>query len=151
MVMIKNNGTLFQINTALGDWVTLADGRALTDIWLSPTIPFTIGNRNITDEQVALPSFFGDMLGDYALPRYGYFVQYLKFVFERAYAGQNPQGSSGPGPYIKQDVSMSSQLTNVKTTSGTTWKAAPRAVTTPPAPSGKTVLTGLTQPVTVLT
>ena len=65
MVMLKNNGTLFQIDTALGDWVTLADGRALTDIQKTPTWPFTSGNRNLTDEQVALPSFVGDMPGDY--------------------------------------------------------------------------------------
>ena len=65
MVMLKNNGTLFQIDTALGDWVTLADGRALTDIQKTRTWPFTSGNRNLTDEQVALPSFVGDMPGDY--------------------------------------------------------------------------------------
>ena len=50
MVMIKNNGTLFQLDTALGDWLTFADGRALTDIQRTPTWPFTSGNRNLTDE-----------------------------------------------------------------------------------------------------
>ena len=91
------------------------------------------------------------MPGNYALPRYGYSAQWLKFVFDRAGAGKNPPGSSGPGLNLGQDVSMSSPSTNVKTTSGTTWTAAPRAVTTAPAPSGETVLTGVTQPVTVPT
>ena len=65
--------------------------------------------------------------------------------------GKIPQGSSGPGPNLGQDVSMSSPLTNVKTTSSTTWPATPRAVTTAPAPSVKTVLTRTTQPVTIPT
>ena len=64
MVMIKNNGTLFKLDTVLGDWVTLADRRALTDIQKTPTWPFTSCNQNLTDVQVALPSFDGDMPGD---------------------------------------------------------------------------------------
>ena len=135
----------------LGDWVTLADGRALTDIQSTPTWPFTSGNRNLTDEQVALPSFVGDMPGDYTLPRYGFSTQWSKFVIDRASAGQTPPGSSGPGPNLGQDVSMSSPVTNVKTTSGTTWTAAPRAVMTAPASSVETILTGVTQPVTIPT
>ena len=136
MVMIRNIGTLFLLDSALGDWVTLADGRTLTDIKRTPTWPFTSGNRNLTDEQVALPSFVGDMQGDYTLPRFGYSAQWLKFVLDRAGAGQNPPGSSGPAPNLGQDVSMSSPSTNVKTTSGNTWTAAPCAVTIAPAPSG---------------
>ena len=54
MAIITNNGTLFQLDTALGDWVTLADGRALTNIQRTPSWPMTSGNRNLTDEQVAL-------------------------------------------------------------------------------------------------
>ena len=91
------------------------------------------------------------MPGDYALPRYGYSAQWLKFVLDRAGAGQNLPCSSGSGPNLGQDVSISSPSTNVKTISGTTWTAAPRAVTTAPAPSGETVLTGVTQAVTVPT
>ena len=53
MVIIKNNNTLFKFIMAHGDWVTLADGRALTDIQTTPTWPFTSGNRNLTDDQVS--------------------------------------------------------------------------------------------------
>ncbi len=91
------------------------------------------------------------MPGDYTLPRYGFSTQWSKFVIDRASAGQTPPGSSGPGPNLGQDVSMSSPVTNVKTTSGTTWTAAPRAVMTAPASSVETILTGVTQPVTIPT
>ena len=122
MVIIKNNGTLFQLDTALGDWFTLADGRAITNIQSTPIWPCTSGNRNLTNEQVTFPSFVGDMPGDYTLPRFGFSTQWLKF--DRAGAGQTPPGSSGPGLNLGQDVSMSSPLTNVKTTSSTTRTAA---------------------------
>ena len=128
MVMIKNN-----------------------NIQRTPTWPFTSGNRNLTDEHFALPSFVGDMPGDYALPQYGYSAQWLKFFIDSAGAGQVLPGSSGPGPNLGQDVSMYSPTTNIRTTTGTTWTGAPRAVTTAPAPSVETVLTGATQHVAVPT
>ena len=113
MVMSRNNGTLFQLDAALGDWVTLAHGRALTDIQKTPIWPFTSNKLNLTDEQDALASFVGDMPGDYTLPRYGYSTQWLNFVLDRAGAGQTVPGLSSPGPNLGQDASISSLLTNV--------------------------------------
>ena len=72
MVMIKNNCTLFQLDTILGDWVALAERRELTNIQRTPTWPFSSGNRNLTDENSALTLFVGDRPGDYTLPGYGY-------------------------------------------------------------------------------
>ena len=103
MVMIKSNGTLFQLDTALGDWVTLADGRALTNIQRTPTWPFTSGNRNLTDEQVALPSFVGDMPGDYALPRYEYSEQWLICSRSRRRRSKSPRFKrSRPQPQTRR-------------------------------------------------
>ena len=71
IVLLKSNGTLFQLDITLGDWLTL-DGTTLTEIQTSPMWPYTAGNRPITDEQVALPSFVRDMPDDYMHPRYGF-------------------------------------------------------------------------------
>ena len=49
MVLLKSNGTLFQVDTTLGDWLTL-DGTTLTEIQISPTFPYTAGGSPLTDE-----------------------------------------------------------------------------------------------------
>ena len=69
MVLLKSNGTLFQLDITLGDCLTL-DGTTLTEIQTSTAWPYTAGNNLITDEQVALLSFVRDMPGDYMHPRY---------------------------------------------------------------------------------
>ena len=90
MVLLKSNGTLFQLDITLSDWLTL-DGTTLTEIQTSPTWPYTAGSNLLTDEQVALLSFVRDMPGDYMHPRYGFTNQLLKFVQERrASAAQAP-------------------------------------------------------------
>ena len=138
MVLLKTNGTLFQLDITLGDWLTL-DGTTLTKIQTSPTWPYTAGSNPLTDEQVALPLFVRDMPGDYMHPRYGFTNQWLKFVQERRdSAAQAPLGSSGPGPNLGGlDVAMSSPTVSLKvvTTAGGTWSFAPRAVTIVPVPS----------------
>ena len=108
MVLLKSNGTLFQLDITLGDWLTL-DGTTLTEIKTLPTCPYTAGSNLLTDEQVALPSFVRDMPEDYMNPRYGFTNQWLKFVQERrASAAQAHSGSSGPGPNLRgPDVAMS--------------------------------------------
>ena len=68
MVLLKGNETLFQLDITHGDWVTLA-GTTLTEIQSLPMWPYTAGNRPLTDEKVALPSFVRDMPGDYMHPR----------------------------------------------------------------------------------
>ena len=131
MVLLKSNGTLFQLDITLGDWLTL-DGTTLTEIQTSPTLPYTAGSSLFTDEQVALPSFIRDMPGDYMHPRYGFTNQWLKFVQERrASAAKAPSGSSGPGPNLGgPDVAMSSPTVSLKvvTTAGCTWTPTPRSV-----------------------
>ena len=109
MVLLKSNGTLFQLDITLGDWLTL-DGMTLTEIQTSPTWPYTAGSNPFTDEQVALPSFVRDMPGDYMHPRYGFTNQWLKCMQERrASAAQTPSGSIGPCPDLGgPDVAMSS-------------------------------------------
>ena len=135
MVLLKSNGTLFQLDITLGDWLTL-DGMTLTEIQTSSTWPYTTGSSPLTDEQVALPSFVRDMPGDYMHPRYEFTNQWLILEKERrANAAQAPSGSSGPGPNLGgPDVAMSSPTVSLKvvTTAGSTWTPAPRAVTTAP-------------------
>ena len=55
MVLLKSNKTLFQLDTTLGDWLTL-DGITLTEIQTSPMRPYTVGSCLLTDAKVALPS-----------------------------------------------------------------------------------------------
>ena len=71
MVLLKTNGTLFQLDITLGDWLTLNE-TTLTEIQTSPTWLYTAGSNPLTDEQVALPSFVRDMPGDNMHPRYGF-------------------------------------------------------------------------------
>ena len=111
MVLLKSNGTLFQLDITLGDWLTL-DGTTLTKIQTSPMWPYTAGSNLLTDAQVALPSFGRDMPGEYLHPRYGFTNHWLKYVQNRASAGQAPSGSGGPGPNLGPDVAMSSPSFN---------------------------------------
>ena len=69
MVLLKSNGTLFQLDITLGDWFTLNE-TTLTEIQALPTWPYTAGSNPLTDEQVALPLFVRNMPGDYMHPRY---------------------------------------------------------------------------------
>ena len=66
----------------------------------------------------------------------------VEIHFDHAGADINPPGSSGPGPNLGHDVSMSSQITNVKTTFGITRTGARRAMSTAPDASKETVLMG---------
>ena len=99
MVLLKSNGTLFQLDTTLGDWLTL-DGTTLTEIQTSPIWPYTAGSCLFTDAQVALPLFVRDMPGDYMHPRYGFTNQWLKYVQDRDRAAQAHSGLVGSGPNL---------------------------------------------------
>ena len=116
MVMIKNNGTLFQLNMVLGDCITLEVGKALTDIQKTFTWLFTSCNLNLTDVQVMLTSFVGEMPRDNTLPRYHFSTQWFKFILDRLSTVQVPPCLSGPASNLGQDVVMSSLITNKKTT-----------------------------------
>ena len=153
MVLLKSNGTLFQLDITLLDWLTL-DGTTLTEIQTSPMWPYTAGSCLLTDVQVALPSFVRDMPGDYMHPLYGFTNQWLKYVQDRASAAQAPSGSSGPGPNLGgPDVAMSSPTVSLKVviTAGGTWTPALRAETTAPVFSVENPMVALIQQVAAQT
>ena len=117
----------------------------------TPTLPFSSGSLNPSNDIAALSSFIGEMQNDYKLPRYGLSTQWLIFVRDRDSAAQVPRGSSGQGPNLGQNVAMSSSIISIKTNPGTSWTAALRAVTSAPAPAIKPVTTETIQRVAIPT
>lgn len=134
----------------LGDWITLADGSSLKVIYKTPTWLFTSGNRHLTDKQVALQSFFRDARKLHAAA-----IWLLNSVIDIRYRsrwlGSSYPYSSSPGSNLRQDVSMFCLITNINTTTGATWTAAPRAVTRAPTPAIETIMTAAIKQVAIPT
>ena len=156
VMMLKRNGTLFQLDTDRGEWVTLLDQATLKEVldeeqWAEPT-----GQRTLLDEEVALPPFFKDLpgfdSGAHKWPRYGLQKPWRDLVAARmerrkitlpplfglaanpdvAAAAANLGGTAAAVPVFAVPMMSVSEMlspTNVKTVS-TTWATAPRMTTT---------------------
>ena len=111
----------------------------------TPTLPFSSGSFNTSNDIAAFSSFIGKMQNDYKLPRYGLSTQWLIFVRDRECAAQVLPGSSGPVSIFGQIVAMIFTTINISTIFGTIWTAAMLAVTSASAPVVKTVQTVTTQ------
>ena len=85
-IMLKNNGTLFFLDTTLGVWFALFDGSCLTKALKRDSFPRRPGFRPRNDDEVVLPSSLSDFPGAdtdaYLAPRYGYSDQWIADVKE---------------------------------------------------------------------
>lgn len=73
MVLLTSNKTRLLLDTKL-------DRMTLTEIYTSAMLPCTTGRRLFTGEQVALSLFVCYMPIYYMHPRYGFIIQWLKYV-----------------------------------------------------------------------
>jgi transposase InsO family protein len=129
--MYKANGTVFVFDLDIGDWISLVDGKSLTDVCNHDPYPRTFGSLPLTDEQVDLPASFKEFPGydggHLFLPRYGFKKAWLDFVATRAQAQE--QVSELYLGLIGAIQGGSSPATSLKATSGAAWTAAQRAQT----------------------
>ena len=141
LVLLRTNGTLFQLDVALGDWVALTDGTTtLTDIENAPTWPFTGGDRLLSDAEVTLPQTLEEMPGNYTIPRYGFTPQWLRFVQVRSQtvvapnSSLNPEASLAPAPTSSTESTETRlpSATALKPTVGAPWIPAARVTTAAP-------------------
>lgn len=79
----------------------IADNTTLTEIEVTPTLPYTGANRLLSDAEVTLPQTIDELQGAYTVPRYGFTPQWQRIISERdateATKGIGPNLGSGVG------------------------------------------------------
>ena len=126
MVMIKNNGTLFQLDMTLRDWVTLSETKGHSQIFIS---------RQPGPSPVAIAtSLTNKSLSYYSSARCQGLHSAAIWLHNAVVKICSRPRQRRPRPETRtRSVNFLSDNQHKNATTGTTWTAAPSAVTTAPS------------------